>query len=361
MTVVVLLFVVAAPTCLMPLFNKFEKIKKNLLRRDIYRLANEVDYPLSKIEIVDGSTRSSHSNAFQYGFGKIKKIVVFDTLLKDHLGFTDEAKEARKDELKTEGDSNTVQAEEDDAAKEPLLGEDGQPKKPEPYKQDEFLYTNKEGRLEIIAIVAHELGHWAHMDSLKNIIFVLFQIYLIFGGFGYSIEYANMVEDFNFIPTLDLGNDKCKIPESSMFLKLYIFTMILSPISYVLEHIQIQMVRTAEYAADRYSIEQGYGPQLKAGLIKLFKKNMGALTTDRLYAFLKHSHPHLEIRLEAIDNEMKNYLKKKSISFEDDQFESTYVNTFAEKLAARHDGEDFDADDKDSDEGMEAMDAAEGG
>jgi len=95
-----------------------------------------------------------------------------------------------------------------------------------------------------------------------------------------------------------------------MFLKLYIFTMVLSPVSYVLEHFQIQMIRTAEYAADRFSIEQGYGPQLKAGLIKLFKKNMGALTTDRLYAFLKHSHPHLEIRLEAIDNEMRNYLKK---------------------------------------------------
>lgn len=86
--------------------------------------------------------------------------------------------------------------------------------------------------------------------------------------------------------------------------------MVLGPISYILEHIQIQMIRTAEYAADRYSVEQGYGPQLKAGLIKLFKKNMGALTTDRLYAFLKHSHPHLEIRLEAIDNEMRNYLIK---------------------------------------------------
>lgn len=64
MTILVLFFVVAAPTCLMPLFNKFEKIQKNLLRRDIYRLAKDVDYPLSKIEVIDGSTRSSHSNAF---------------------------------------------------------------------------------------------------------------------------------------------------------------------------------------------------------------------------------------------------------------------------------------------------------
>jgi len=126
------------------------------------------------------------------------------------LGFTDEAKETRKDELNAEkeGDSNTqVQAEEMEEAKEPLLGEDGLPKKPEPYNQNEFLYANKEGRLEIIAIVAHELGHWAHMDSLKNIIFSLLQIYVIFIGFGYSIEYANMVGDFEFIPKLDLGDD----------------------------------------------------------------------------------------------------------------------------------------------------------
>ena len=123
-----------------------------------------------------------------------------------------------------------------------------------------------------------------------------------------------------------------------MFLKLYIFTMILSPVSYVLEHLQIQMIRSAEYAADRYSVEQGYGPHLKAGLIKLFKKNMGALTTDRLYAFLKHSHPHLEIRLEAIDNEMKNYLKKSGAAdFDEDEFESAYVKAFADKLAQRHD------------------------
>ena len=125
MTVVVLLFVVAAPTCLMPLFNKFDKIQKNLLRRDIFRLAKDVEYPLSKIEVVDGSTRSSHSNAFQYGFGKIKKIVIFDTLLRDHLGFTDEAKENRKDELNKSASNDVVPEEQMESAAEPLLGEDG--------------------------------------------------------------------------------------------------------------------------------------------------------------------------------------------------------------------------------------------
>ena len=125
MTILVMFFVVAVPTCLMPLFNKFEPIEKNELQRDIFRLAKDVDYPVSKIEVVDGSTRSGHSNAFLYGFGKIKKIVLFDTLLRDHLGFTDEAKEKRKDELAKENeDSNTkIQAEEEE--KEPELDENG--------------------------------------------------------------------------------------------------------------------------------------------------------------------------------------------------------------------------------------------
>jgi len=49
-------------------------------------LAEECKYPVSKIEVCDGSKRSGHSNAYQYGFGKIKKIVLFDTLLDQHLG-----------------------------------------------------------------------------------------------------------------------------------------------------------------------------------------------------------------------------------------------------------------------------------
>ena len=81
LTIVVLLLMVIAPICIMPMFNKYDPIEDNSLKKDIEALAREINYPLSKIEVVDGSQRSSHSNAFQYGFGKIKKIVIFDTLL----------------------------------------------------------------------------------------------------------------------------------------------------------------------------------------------------------------------------------------------------------------------------------------
>jgi len=86
MTVFILIMMVLIPICLMPMFLKFDPIEENKLKQDIVSLSKELNYPLSKIEICDGSKRSGHSNAFQYGFGKIKKIVVFDTLLDHHLG-----------------------------------------------------------------------------------------------------------------------------------------------------------------------------------------------------------------------------------------------------------------------------------
>lgn len=86
LTVFILILLVILPIFVMPLFNRFEPIEENKLKDDVEQLAVACDYPLSKIEVVDGSKRSSHSNAFQYGFGKIKKIVIFDTLIEQYLG-----------------------------------------------------------------------------------------------------------------------------------------------------------------------------------------------------------------------------------------------------------------------------------
>ena len=91
-TVFALLMLVIAPLVIMPLFNKFDPLEENILKTDVERLAGSIEFPLAKFEVLDGSKRSGHSNAFQYGFGKIKKIVLFDTLLEQHLGVTEEAK-----------------------------------------------------------------------------------------------------------------------------------------------------------------------------------------------------------------------------------------------------------------------------
>ena len=67
-----------------PLFDKFTLLPEGELRTAIEQLAAKISFPLTKIYIVDGSKRSSHSNAYFYGFFKNKRIVLFDTLLADN-------------------------------------------------------------------------------------------------------------------------------------------------------------------------------------------------------------------------------------------------------------------------------------
>ena len=69
------------PIFIMPIFNKYEPLDDGPLKTAIYKLADRLKYPLTKLFVMDGSKRSSHSNAFMFGFGSNKRIVLFDTLL----------------------------------------------------------------------------------------------------------------------------------------------------------------------------------------------------------------------------------------------------------------------------------------
>jgi len=80
-TVVSLLLAYVAPTWIMPLFNKFEPLPDGSLRRSIEAMAKQCDFPLTEISVMDGSKRSAKSNAFFTGFGKQKRIALFDTLV----------------------------------------------------------------------------------------------------------------------------------------------------------------------------------------------------------------------------------------------------------------------------------------
>merc|ERR1711974_367682 len=73
---------VLVPTVIMPCFNKFEPLTDGPLKTRIEALAASLGFPLSKLSVMDGSKRSSHSNAFFMGLpGLPKRIVLFDTLL----------------------------------------------------------------------------------------------------------------------------------------------------------------------------------------------------------------------------------------------------------------------------------------
>lgn len=76
-----LLMVVLAPVLLMPLFNKFTPLPDGPLRDRLLALARETGFRTRAIQVMDGSKRSRHSNAFFTGFGRFRKIVLFDTLL----------------------------------------------------------------------------------------------------------------------------------------------------------------------------------------------------------------------------------------------------------------------------------------
>jgi len=71
------------PTWIMPLFNKFTPLEDGPLKESILNYAKSIDFALSNIFVMDGSKRSRKSNAFFTGFGKNKRIVLFDTLIKE--------------------------------------------------------------------------------------------------------------------------------------------------------------------------------------------------------------------------------------------------------------------------------------
>ena len=82
------LFIVVTPilfnSLIAPMFNKFTPLEEGDLLDAITKYAKNVDFPLAKIDVMDGSKRSAHSNAYFSGFGKKKRIALYDTLIEKH-------------------------------------------------------------------------------------------------------------------------------------------------------------------------------------------------------------------------------------------------------------------------------------
>ena len=83
-TVFSLVLQYVAPTWIMPLFNKFTPLEPGELKEAILSYARSVDFPIKNVFVMDGSKRSSKSNAFFTGFGRNKRIALFDTLIEKH-------------------------------------------------------------------------------------------------------------------------------------------------------------------------------------------------------------------------------------------------------------------------------------
>ena len=133
-----ILMIIIYPRFIMPLFNKLEPLPDGELKTSLFNLADRGGFAARTILVMDGSKRSSHSNAFFTGFGKFRKIVLFDTLLQQ-------------------------------------------------------LNPN-----ELEAVLAHEIGHYKKGHIVKMILFSLFEMFAIFAVMGLLSKSAWFYESFGF-------------------------------------------------------------------------------------------------------------------------------------------------------------------
>lgn len=211
---------------IVPLFNKQTPLESGSLRDNISKYAQTVGFKLDKIFVIDGSKRSTKANAYFSGFGSEKRVTLYDTLINDL---------------------------EDD---------------------------------EIVAVLAHEVGHY----KKKHIIFNLFSSILLTGLTLYILSL------FISNPMLSqaLGVD---IP--SFHIGLIAFGLLYAPISEITGLIMNLFSRKFEYQADDYA-KNTYRPEpLIASLKKLSKNSLSNLTPHPAYVFMHYSHPTL---LERIKN-----------------------------------------------------------
>ncbi|CAN6244987.1 unnamed protein product [Urochloa humidicola] len=138
MFVLALLTMTIYPIVIAPLFNKFTPLPEGVLREKIEMLAASLKFPLKKLFVVDGSTRSSHSNAYMYGFFNNKRIVLYDTLIQ--------------------------QCNED----------------------------------EIVSVIAHELGHWKLNHVLYSFLAGQLLMFLQFGGYALVRNSKDLFKSFGF-------------------------------------------------------------------------------------------------------------------------------------------------------------------
>ncbi|CAK7348832.1 unnamed protein product [Dovyalis caffra] len=229
MFVLSLVMMTLYPVLIAPLFNKFTPLPDGELREKIEKLASSLKFPLKKLFVVDGSTRSSHSNAYMYGFFKNKRIVLYDTLIQQ-------------------------------------------------CKDDE----------EIVAVIAHELGHWKLNHTMYSFIAVQILTFLQFGGYTLVRNSTDLFRSFGF-------------DTQPVLIGLIIFQHTVIPLQHLVSFGLNLVSRSFEFQADAFAKKLGYGSALRAGLVKLQEENLSSMNTDRWYSAYHYSHPPLVERLAAID------------------------------------------------------------
>ncbi|XP_013399811.1 CAAX prenyl protease 1 homolog [Lingula anatina] len=280
--VVSLILVTVYADYIAPLFDKFTPLPDGELRTKIEELAASIEFPLYKLFVVEGSKRSSHSNAYFYGFFKNKRIVLFDTLLEDYA--PGNKKEGEAPETATPADGSGGEGDENKAEAESKTEEKKEGSTEE--KKERKTGCNNE---EVLAVLSHELGHWKLNHVLKNLVIGQVNTFLLFMVFAFLINRKELFTGFGFDtqPTL-IG-------------LLIIFQFIFSPYNELLSFFMTVLSRRYEFQADAFAKSLRRAEPLKSALVKLNKDNLSFPVTDWLYSMWHYSHPPLIERMRALD------------------------------------------------------------
>ena len=218
-----------APTWIMPFFNKFKPLEDGELKSAILSCAKSIQFPLKNVYTMDGSKRSRKSNAFFSGFGKNKRIVLFDTLIQQH----------------------TIP--------------------------------------ELVAVLAHEMGHYKKKHILQGMLLGILQTGLMFFLLSFMISYPDLFEAFF-------------MNHMSVYAGLIFFGMLFAPLDFFVGILMQIRSRSNEYQADRFAVAatQNPGAMIDA-LKKLSVHNLSNLLPHPFYVFLNYSHPPVLKRIQAIE------------------------------------------------------------
>ncbi len=241
-----LLVLVLYPTLIAPLFNKFQPLEDESLKQRVTALMARCGFAAKGLFVMDGSKRSAHANAYFTGFGASKRVVFYDTLLKQ-------------------------------------------------------LNPG-----EVDAVLAHELGHFKHKHIVKRIGLMFAMSFAGFALLGWLSTqvwfYTGLGVRPNIAPTLSaiassLPPAGALMPVSNDALALLLFLLVMPVFSFFISPLFALLSRKHEFEADAYAIAQTDGKDLQSALLKLYQDNASTLTPDPVFAKFYYSHPPASERL----------------------------------------------------------------
>ena len=215
---------------IVPLFNKLTPLKESSLKEKINDFSKKIGYSINNIFVIDGSKRSTKANAFFSGLGPKKTIALYDTLLEKH--------------------------------------------------SDE----------ELVAVLAHEIGHYKKKHIFQSLILSIIQTGLITYLFELCLSNASLINS--------LGGET-----ASFHLGLIIFSILFSPIGLIIGIFMNSLSRKNEFEADQFAKKEYNGENLALALKKLSVDSLSNLYPHPFYVFLHYSHPPLIKRLEALEQD----------------------------------------------------------